>query len=698
MSATYSSDVKPGARVVDRDQRAAGDPRPQPLAQQRVVEDRVLLGELDHEPRRQLARQLEQPRMAERLRREVDPQQATVGRDAGGGDRPPAGDLEVVADARAGRGGERHIRREGDQAGRRGEARQALVADRPEVREPDDRLEHGADRAGFQQHPEVVCGAHPFGRSAADGIICTAQEVCLDVCLARRRRPTGGRAIRRGRLDVGHDPLDVVAFQDFLAQQRIRELRRGARGAVVSSSTARRIASSARCCCSASRSSRVRSETAPPSAVSCSARDRGAHRPLVDHRREISATCWRSSDAPVVTAPKTSCSAARPAEQDRHLVDQLGPRLEVAVLLREVQHVAERLAARDDRDLVRAVDARQQLGAERVAGLVEGDHAALVLGQHAARLHAGHDPLERAVEVLLVERAAVRRGRRRSRPRWRCWPGRRRSGPRSGARSSTGRRSSTGLLRVWTFRIASRPVDVGRRRRGSGGRSAPGAAAPGRASRAGWTPRSRPARRCEAKPSISTSSWLSVCSRSELLSEPRSAPTASISSMKTIAGECLRASRNSRRMRLAPRPANISTKLDADWEKNCAPDSLATALASSVLPVPGGPCRRMPLGTVAPERRKRFGSLRKSTTSCSSALASSAPATSSHLIDAVGVRLDLLRLGVRHHPHRPPEEEDDQRHEDDRPPQEDEALELFPPAHCDQVSPRRWSLTRGSGP
>ena len=87
------------------------------------------------------------------------------------------------------------------------------------------------------------------------------------------------------------------------------------------------------------------------------------------------------------------------------LVDQLGPGLEVAVLLREVQHVAERLAARDDRDLVRAVDAGQQLGAERVAGLVEGDHAALVLGQRAARLHAGDDALERAVEVGLHELA-----------------------------------------------------------------------------------------------------------------------------------------------------------------------------------------------------------------------------------------------------------------------------------------------------
>ena len=55
-------------------------------------------------------------------------------------------------------------------------------------------------------------------------------------------------------------------------------------------------------------------------------------------------------------------------------------------------------------------------------------------------------------------------------------------------------------------------------------------------------------------------------------------------------------------MRAAPRPANISTKEAADWAKNWAPDSFATALASSVLPVPGGPCSRIPFGTVAPER------------------------------------------------------------------------------------------------
>ena len=135
--------------------------------------------------------------------------------------------------------------------------------------------------------------------------------------------------------------------------------------------------------------------------------------------------------------------------------------------------------------------------------------------------------------------------------------------------------------------------------------------------------------------------------------------------MKMIAGACLRASANRRRMRAAPRPANISTNEDADCEKNCAPDSCATALASSVLPVPGGPCSSTPLGTFAPRRLKRFGSRRNSTTSCSSSLASSTPAMSVPADLEVRLRLDLDRLGPRHHLQRAPQHEDDRRHEDD---------------------------------
>ena len=49
--------------------------------------------------------------------------------------------------------------------------------------------------------------------------------------------------------------------------------------------------------------------------------------------------------------------------------------------------------------------------------------------------------------------------------------------------------------------------------------------------------------------------------------------------------------------------------------------------------MPGGPWSRMPFGTWAPSAANRWGSRRNSTTSCSSAFASSAPATSAHSTD-----------------------------------------------------------------
>ena len=59
--------------------------------------------------------------------------------------------------------------------------------------------------------------------------------------------------------------------------------------------------------------------------------------------------------------------------------------------------------------------------------------------------------------------------------------------------------------------------------------------------------------------------------------------------MNTIAGALFFASRNRSRTRAAPSPTNISMNSEALMEKNATPDSPATARASSVLPVPGGP-------------------------------------------------------------------------------------------------------------
>ena len=126
-----------------------------------------------------------------------------------------------------------------------------------------------------------------------------------------------------------------------------------------------------------------------------------------------------------------------------------------------------------------------------------------------------------------------------------------------------------------------------------------------------------------SKPSMSDSSWLSVCSRSSLEPNPpgpRRPPMASISSMKMIDGARFRASANRSRTRDAPTPTNISTKLEPLRAKNGTPASPATALASRVLPVPGGPTISTPFGPTAPARAYRSGCFRKSTTSMTSAL------------------------------------------------------------------------------
>ena len=122
--------------------------------------------------------------------------------------------------------------------------------------------------------------------------------------------------------------------------------------------------------------------------------------------------------------------------------------------------------------------------------------------------------------------------------------------------------SASGLPRQWTFRIASRPsmsgasITTWRSKR------------PGRSRALSRTSgRLVAARRITPtlawKPSISTSSWLRVCSRSSLTGPrctPRSRPMASNSSMKMMQGACCWACSNRSRTRAAPTPTNISTK------------------------------------------------------------------------------------------------------------------------------------------
>ena len=108
-------------------------------------------------------------------------------------------------------------------------------------------------------------------------------------------------------------------------------------------------------------------------------------------------------------------------------------------------------------------------------------------------------------------------------------------------------------------------------------------------------------------------------------------PMESISSMKMIHGAFFFASANMSRMRLAPTPTNISSKSLPEIAKKGTWASPAIALASSVLPVPGGPTRRTPFGMRPPSLRKAAGSFRNATISCTSSFASSMPATSENV-------------------------------------------------------------------
>mmetsp|Transcript_11411 Transcript_11411/g.38920 ORF Transcript_11411/g.38920 Transcript_11411/m.38920 type:complete len:228 (+) Transcript_11411:481-1164(+) len=194
--------------------------------------------------------------------------------------------------------------------------------------------------------------------------------------------------------------------------------------------------------------------------------------------------------------------------------------------------------------------------------------------------------------------------------------------------------AASGLPLACTLRIASRPSLSGRstgtrRSKRPGRRSALSRMSARLVAAMTMTPE------LPSKPSISVRIWLSVCSRSSLppnwpRPEPaRCRPMASISSMKMMHGAFFFASEKTLRTREAPTPTNISTNSEPDAEMKGVPASPATARASSVLPVPGGPSMMTPRGILAPTLANLAGFLRNSTTSVSSSLEASQPATSS---------------------------------------------------------------------
>ncbi|ALE79450.1 hypothetical protein WY02_14540 [Pseudonocardia sp. AL041005-10] len=126
--------------------------------------------------------------------------------------------------------------------------------------------------------------------------------------------------------------------------------------------------------------------------------------------------------------------------------------------------------------------------------------------------------------------------------------------------------SAKGLPLECTDRIARRPARSGAPtgicRSNRPGRSSAGSRMSGRFVAA---IRMMPPR--ASKPSISTSSWFRVCSRSSCpppRPAPRWRPTASISSTKMMQGAFCLACSNRSRTREAPTPTNISTKSDPE--------------------------------------------------------------------------------------------------------------------------------------
>ena len=76
--------------------------------------------------------------------------------------------------------------------------------------------------------------------------------------------------------------------------------------------------------------------------------------------------------------------------------------------------------------------------------------------------------------------------------------------------------------------------------------------------------------------------------------------TESISSKKIIEGAFSLAFLNKSLTLLAPTPTNISSNSLPDLKKKEQLASPANARASKVLPVPGGPTNKIPLGSFAP--------------------------------------------------------------------------------------------------
>ena len=216
-------------------------------------------------------------------------------------------------------------------------------------------------------------------------------------------------ARRSGAVDrrPGHDPVDLLALEHLVGEERVGELvELGAVGpqellggpeGLVGELADLLVADAA-------------GGLGQHLGVDAQRGEAGAHRVVVDHRVGDVGHAAQVVGGAVGDRAEHQRLGRAPAQEHGHHVHQLGAGAQVAVLRGEVERVAQRPAAGDDRDAVDRVHGRQQLGDEGVAGLVEGDDAPLAVVEAPARLHAGDDALERLVEVGGVDRVVAAAG------------------------------------------------------------------------------------------------------------------------------------------------------------------------------------------------------------------------------------------------------------------------------------------------
>jgi hypothetical protein len=121
----------------------------------------------------------------------------------------------------------------------------------------------------------------------------------------------------------------------------------------------------------------------------------------------------------------------------------------------------------------------------------------------------------------------------------------------------------------------------------------------------------------------------------------RFVPMASISSMKTMEGECSAATWNSCRTSRGPSPRYFWINSLPTIRKKVALVWLATAFASSVFPVPGAPYRMTPFGGLMPISSYNSGWSRgSSTASRTSWICCSRPPISAY--DSVGALSNFM--------------------------------------------------------